>query len=46
MTLPAELPRLRLLLIWDNLAGHFTPDVVLCLFRHGIMPLYTPVGGS
>ena len=46
MTLPAELPRLRLLLIWDNLAGHFTPEMVLWLFSHGIMPLYTPVGGS
>ena len=46
ITLPAELPRLRLLLIWDNLAGHYTPDMVLWLFRHGIMPLYTPLGGS
>jgi hypothetical protein len=46
MALPAELTRLRLLLIWDNLAGHFTPEMVLWLFSHGIMPLYTPVGGS
>jgi transposase len=46
ITLPAELPRLRLLLIWDNLAGHSTPELVLWLFRHGIMPLYTPLGGS
>jgi hypothetical protein len=45
-TLPAELPPLRMLLIWDNLAGHKTPDLVLWLFRHGIMPLYTPLGGS
>ncbi len=46
ITLPAELPRLRMLLIWDNLAGHATPELVLWLFRHGIMPLYTPLGGS
>ena len=46
ITLPAELPRLRMLLIWDNLAGHSTPDMVLWLFSHGIMPLYTPLGGS
>ena len=45
-TLPAELPPLRMLLIWDNLAGHKTPELVLWLFRHGIMPLYTPLGGS
>jgi len=46
ITLPEELPRLRLLLIWDNLAGHTTPEMVLWLFRHGIMPLYTPLSGS
>jgi hypothetical protein len=45
-TLPDELPPLRMLLIWDNLAGHKTPELVLWLFRHGIMPLYTPLGGS
>ena len=45
-TLPAELPPLRMLLIWDNLVGHKTPELVLWLFRHGIMPLYTPLGGS
>ena len=46
ITLPAELPRLRMLLIWDNLAGHSTRDLVRWLFRHGIMPLYTPLSGS
>jgi hypothetical protein len=46
ITLPAELPPLRLLLIWDNLTGHLTPALVLWLFAHGIMPLYTPLGGS
>jgi transposase len=45
-TLPRELPPLRLLLIWDNLTGHKTPEMVLWLCRHGIMPLYTPLGGS
>src|SRR3954462_13835988 len=45
-TLPEDLPPLRLLLVWDNLAGHKTPDLVLWLCAHGIMPLYTPVGGS
>src|SRR5215469_9301688 len=35
-----------MLLILDNLAGHWTPEFVLWLFAHGIMPLYTPLGGS
>jgi transposase len=46
LTLPEELPPLRMLLIWDNLAGHYTPEMVLWLFSHGIMPLYTPLSGS
>jgi hypothetical protein len=45
-TLLAELPSLRMLLVLDNLAGHKTPEFVCWLFAHGIMPLYTPVGGS
>jgi hypothetical protein len=45
-TLPAELPPLRMLLVWDNLAGHKTAEMVVWLCRHGIMPLYTPLGGS
>jgi hypothetical protein len=40
------LPPLRLLLIWDNLAGHLSWPIVRWLFRHGIMPLYTPLSGS
>ena len=44
-TLPAE-PPLRMLLVLDDLAGHKTPGLVCWLFAHGIMPLYTPVGGS
>ncbi len=38
-TLPQNLPPLRLLLVWDHLAGHKTPDLVLWLCAHGIMPL-------
>ena len=45
-TLPSVVPPLRMLLVLDNLAGHKTPAFVCWLFAHGIMPLYTPVGGS
>lgn len=45
-TLLDKLPPLRMLLVLDNLAGHKTPEFVCWLFEHGIMPLYTPVGGS
>jgi len=38
-----ELPPLRMLLIWDNLAGHKTPALVCWLMRHGILPLDTPL---
>jgi transposase len=40
------LPPLRILLVWDNLAGHLSHDLFPWLFQHGIMPLYTPLGGS
>ena len=46
ITLPQELPPLRMLLVWDNLTGHLTPSLLLWLFAQGIMPLYTPLGGS
>ena len=46
ITLPADLPPLRVLLVLDNLAGHRTPEFVLWLFAHGVMPVYTPLGGS
>lgn len=46
ITLPQVLPRLRMLLVMDNLTGHRTPSLVLWLFAHGIMPLFTPLGGS
>lgn len=42
----AELPPIRLLLIWDNLAGHHTGDLVTWLLERGVWPLYTPLGGS
>lgn len=41
-----DLPPLRLLLVLDNLSGHHTPSFVMWLCEHGIMPLYTPLGGS
>jgi len=40
------LPPLRLILIWDNLAGHLSSSMVAWLFAHGVMPLYTPLSGS
>jgi DDE superfamily endonuclease len=42
----APLPALRLILIWDNLAGHLSWSIVQWLFQHGVMPLYTPIAGS
>jgi hypothetical protein len=40
------LPPLRIILVLDNLAGHLSPDLLGWFFHHGVMPLYTPVGGS
>jgi hypothetical protein len=45
-TLPPELPPLRMLFVWDNLTGHKSAEMVLWLCQHGVMPLYTPLGGS
>ncbi|MFL5336674.1 MAG: hypothetical protein ACJ8H8_26725 [Geminicoccaceae bacterium] len=42
----APLPPLRVLLIWDHLAGHYSAELGLWLFQHGVMPLYTPLSGS
>lgn len=39
-------PPLRLILIWDNLAGHKSPEIVRWLCAQGILPLYTPLSGS
>lgn len=46
INLPEKLPKLKILLILDNLKGHKSPEFVLWLFKNGIMPLYTPLGGS
>jgi hypothetical protein len=43
---PNPCPRLRLILVWDNLAGHLSSAMVRWLLHHGILPLYTPLGGS
>ncbi|MGZ3608507.1 MAG: transposase [Ktedonobacteraceae bacterium] len=40
------LPPLRIILVLDNLAGHLSYHLVRWFFKHGVMPLYTPVGGS
>lgn len=46
ITLPNEPPPLRLLLVLDNLVGHKNYTFVCWCFAHGIMLLYTPLGGS
>jgi hypothetical protein len=43
---PKPAPALRLILIWDNLAGHLSYNMVRWLLQHGILPLYTPISGS
>lgn len=40
------LPPLRIVLVLDNLAGHRSRDWVEWCFEHGIMLLFTPLGGS
>jgi hypothetical protein len=40
------LPPIRALLVWDNLAGHRTPELLNWLVGQGIWPLFTPLGGS
>jgi hypothetical protein len=42
----AALPRLRAILVWDNLPGHHSAEIVPWLYAHGVLPLYTPLGGS
>lgn len=44
--LSEALPPLRLLLVMDNLAGHKNVDWMIWCFRHGILPIFTPLGGS
>ncbi len=43
---PLPMPPLRLILVWDNLAGHLSAELVRWLFAHGVLPLYTPLSGS
>jgi len=45
-TLCADLPPLRILLIMDNLTGHKSAAWLIWCFQHGILPLFTPLGGS
>jgi hypothetical protein len=40
------LPPLRVLLIWDNLAGHCDWELEQDLLNWGILPLFTPLAGS
>lgn len=42
----AALPPVRLLLVWDNLVGHQTPELLNWLVARGVWPLCTPLGGS
>jgi hypothetical protein len=43
---PEGLPPLRMLLVWDNLAGHKSSALVAWLLAQGVAPLYTPLSGS
>jgi hypothetical protein len=45
-TLRAEPPPLRMLLVLDNLVGHHNPSFINWCVGHGVMLLYTPLGGS
>lgn len=40
------LPPVRLLVVWDNLTGHQTPELLNWLVARGVWPLFTPLGGS
>jgi hypothetical protein len=44
--LSSDLPPLRMLLIWDNLAGHWSADMLVWLMRQGVMALFTPIAAS
>lgn len=41
-----KLPPIRMILIWDNLSGHKNKELVRWLVGQGVLPLYTPIGGS
>ena len=36
----------RILELHPNLIGHHSGNIVLWLYQHGIMPLFTPIKGS
>ena len=38
-------PPLRLILIWDNVAGHKSAEIVRWLCHQGILPISTPLSG-
>ena len=40
------MPPVRALLIWDNLAGHHSGELVAWLLAQGVWPIFTPLGGS
>jgi hypothetical protein len=37
---------IRCILVWDNLVGHYSVDMVDWCHCQGVLPLYTPLGGS
>ena len=37
---------MRLILVWDNLAGHTSRPLLEWLTSQGVLPLYTPLSGS
>jgi transposase len=41
-----ERPPVRMVLVWDNLTGHKSVAMVQWLVERGVVPLYTPLGGS
>jgi transposase len=43
---PEPAPPIRLVLVWDNLAGHKSEAIVTWCLARGILLLYTPIGGS
>jgi transposase len=44
--LSRPVPPIRLVLVWDNLAGHKSEAIVRWCLERGILLLYTPIGGS
>jgi hypothetical protein len=41
-----DLPPIRMILVWDNLTGHHSWELVRWCVERGILLLYTPLGGS